>query len=102
MVATGGSTAIMIKSLLRLTFVPFLCFGFDSKESSEKHQSISSLTRGEGGGWNAKMISNIFGTLSNFNNMSGIRNPRTARDARATNDLRVTAVGHFFLVVIVM
>ena len=34
--------------------------------------------------------------------MGGIPNPRTARDARATNDLRVTAGGHFFLVVIVM
>ena len=48
------------------------------------------------------MTSNIFATLSNFNklNMSGIRNPGTARDARATKDLRITAGGHFLVVII--
>ena len=47
--------------------------------------------------------SHIFATLSNFNklNMCGIRNPRTAHNAHATDDLRITAGGHF-LVVIVM
>ena len=44
--------------------------------------------------------SNIFATLSNFNklNMCGIRNPTTARDAHATDDLRITAGGHFLVV----
>ena len=48
------------------------------------------------------MTSNIFATLSNFNklNMCGIRSPRTARDAHATNDLRITAGGHFSVVIV--
>jgi len=45
--------------------------------------------------------SNIFATISNFNklNMCGIRNPRTTCDAHATDDLRITAGGHFLVIV---
>ena len=45
------------------------------------------------------MTSNIFATLFNFNklHMCGIRNPRTARDTRATNYLRINASGHFLV-----
>ena len=46
------------------------------------------------------MTSNIFATLFNFNklHMFGIRNPRTARDTRATNYLRINASAHFLVV----
>ena len=50
----------------------------------------------EGEGGHAKLTWNIFATLSNFKklNMCEIRNPRTARDARASNYLKITAGGH--------
>ena len=50
----------------------------------------------EGEGGHAKLTWNIFATLSNFKklNMCEIRNPRTARDARASNQLKITAGGH--------
>ena len=69
----------------------------------EKHltdfKSHVSPTRGDKG--HIKMTSNIFAT-SNFNklNMCGIRNPRTAHDARATNDLRITSGGRFLVVTV--
>ena len=46
------------------------------------------------------MTSNIFATLFNFNKLHicGIRNPRTTRDTRATNYLRINASGHFLVV----
>ena len=34
--------------------------------------------------------------------MCGIRNPRTAHDARTTKDLRITAGGHFLVVIVVI
>ena len=48
------------------------------------------------------MTSYSLATLSNFNklNMCGIQNPRTARDASATNDLRITSGGCFLLVTV--
>ena len=52
--------------------------------------------------FNLNMTSNIFVTFSNSNKLKlcGIRNTSTARDACATDNLRITSGGQFFVVVV--